>query len=471
MLGARLTIAILAALSICASVAKTQEAGEAPKPAMAGDNSLGLQVSGLQDVPDTRPPAGAQDLSLGGQASHSFLLPSFGVTTQAQTNSSSFGQANGPAWISTTYLSGRVGVNKVSGRSELLLDYLAGGGFSSYSNAGNSVIQSLDVSETLHWGRWSLMFGDQFTYLPASSFGFGGLGGLNDFGVPLVAVGSTPGFRQDILPNQSIMTNGARRIGNAAVAQTTYALGYRSSLSFVGSYSQLHFLDGGLQDSNSASFRGGYNYLLSPKNSMSIWYGFNRLRLSNLPQGMDDHEVLASFARRITGRLAFQVGAGPDVQIFRAPLAGPGTVVTWAVSAGLLGGQQFRFRHMEAGLNYSHFLTGGSGVLAGAQTDMVSGQLSRGFGRWAATATVGYSRNQALRQTLVNADRISPQGWFAGAQASRHFARYGRLFFAYNASNQSGIAAICSFAACRTNGLTQAISVGYNWSLRPIILE
>jgi hypothetical protein len=469
MLKKLFTIGMLVSLSLFAFTASAQEKGDTPKPAMAGDNSAGLQASGSQDVPDTRPLAGAQDLSLGSQTSHSFLLPSFGVITQAQTNSSSFGQTNAPAWTSTSYFSGRLGVNKISGRSDLLLDYLAGGALSSYSNEGNAVIQSLDVSETLHWGRWSQMFGDQFTYLPASSFGFGGLGGLNNFGVPLGAVGSTPGFRQDVLPNQSIVTNGARRIGNAAIAQTTYALGYRSSLSFVGSYTQLHFLDVGLQNSAMASFRGGYNYLLSPKNSMSVSYGFSRLRLSNSPQGMDDHSVQLSFARRITGHLALQVGAGPDIQIFRAPLAGPGTVVTWAVSGALIGAYQFR--HMEAGLNYSHFLNGGSGVLPGAQTDMVSGQLSRTVGRWSTEASVGYSRDRALQQTILNADAISPQGWFARAQASRHFARYGSLFFSYNASKQSSLAAVCSLSACRTNGLTQTISIGYNWGLRPIVLE
>ena len=469
MLRKLLTMGMVVTLTLLATTASGQELGDAPKPAMAGDNSAALQVSGSQDVPDIRPPAGAQDLSLGSQISHSFLLPSFGVVTQAQRNPNPFGQANVPAWASTTYLSGRVGVNKISGRSDLLLDYLASGGFSSYASEGTSVIQSLDISETLHWGRWSQMFGDQFSYLPASSFGFGGLGGLNNFGVPLGSVGSTPGFRQDILPNQSIMTNGAERISNTAIAQTTYALGYRSSLSFVASYSQLHFLDGGLQNSNVISFRGGYNYLLSPKNSMSVSYGFSRLQLSNSPQGMDDHSVQASFARRITGHLALQVGAGPDIQIFRAPLAGPATVVTWAASGALVGAYQFR--HMEAGLNYSHFLTGGSGVLPGAQTDMVSGQLSRALGRWSTGVSVGYSRNRALQQTILDANRISPQGWFAGVQATRHFARYGSLFFSYNASKQSSLGAICSVSACRTTGLTQTISVGYNWGLRPIVLE
>jgi hypothetical protein len=462
---------LLCGLLLCALIAEAQDSGDAPKPAMAGDSvSAALQADEPQDTPDTRPLAGAQNLSLGSKsASHSFLLPSFGMTTQVQLNPYNSSQANSPSLISTTYLSGRLGVNKISGRSELLVDYLTGGEFSSDSNQGNSIIQSLDFAETVRWGRWSQMFGDQFTYLPASSFGFGGLGGLNNLGVSLGSAGSTPGFRQDILPNQSIMTNGARRISNAVITQTSYALGYRSSLTFGASYGVLHFIDGGFQDSSSASFSGGYNYLLSPKNSMSVSYGFTRLMLSNLAQGMDDHRVQLSFARRITGRLSIQVGAGPDVQLFRARLAGPSTVVNWAFSSALLG--TYQFRHLEAGFNYSHSLSGGSGVLPGAETSALSGQLGRAFRDWHTSVSVGYSRNRALQQTILDANAISPQGWFATAQAGRHFARYGSLFVSYNASGQSSLAAVCSLPACRVNTLTQTVSIGYNWGFRPILLE
>jgi hypothetical protein len=459
----------LCGLLLCALRAQAQDPGDAPKPAMAGDStSAVLQADRAKDIPDTRPLAGAQNLSLGSPStSHSFLLPSFGVTTQVRLNPYSSSQANSPSLISTTYLSGRLGVNKISGRSELLVDYLAGGGFSSDSNQGSSIIQSLDFAETVHWGRWSQMFGDQFTYLPSSSFGFGGLGGLSNLGVDLGSVGSTPGFRQDILPNQSIMTNGARRIGNAIISQTSYALGYRSSLTFGASYGVLHFIDGGFQDSSSASFSGGYNYLLSPLNSMSISYGFSRLMLSNFPIGSDDHTVQLSFARRITERLSFQISAGPDVQIYRLPLAGPDTVVGWVLSSGL----NYKFRQVGARFNYSHSLMGGSGVLRGAETDMFSGHLNRAFGNWEGSVSAGYSRNRALEQTTVNANAITPQGWFATAQASRYFVRYGSLFVAYNVSGQSSLAAVCTLPACRTSTLSHTVSIGYNWGFRPVILE
>lgn len=459
---------LLSVLFLCASATEAQDAGEPPKPAMGDSASAALRTDVPQDIPDTRPLAGAQNLSLGSQAStHSFLLPSFGVTTQAQTNPHGSSLTGQPSFFSTTYVSGRLGMNKISARSELLVDYLTGGGFSSESGKGSTIVQSLDFAETIHWGRWSQMFGDQFTYLPASSFGFAGLGGLNNLGVNLGSVGSTPGFRQDIVPSQSIMTNGADRIGNAVVSQTTYGLGYRSSLTFVGAYGTLDFLDNGLQSSSSVSAIAGYNYLLSPLNAMSVSYGFGRLMLSNSRQRMDNHTVQLSFARRITGRLSFQVGAGPDVRIFRSPLAGPGTVVSLALSSGL----NYQLRQVGTGFDYSHSLTGGSGVLPGAETDTFSGHLGRRFGSWETSLSVGYSRNQALRQTIINANAITPQGWFAGVQASRHFLRYGSLFFSYNASRQSGLARICSLPACGTNTLTQTISIGYNWGLRPIVLE
>jgi hypothetical protein len=457
----------LVALNVfCVPAVYAQSSEDVPKPAMGGDSMAPQLSNAVTDIPDTRPLAGTQNLSLGRQGtSHSFLLPSFGVTSQVQFNPNDSISAGNSSPASTTYLSGRIALNKISDRSELLVDYLASGGFSSYSQQGHSVVQSLDFAETIKRGRWSQMFGEQFTYLPASSFNFGGLGGFGNFGVSLAGVGITPGFRQDLVPNQSILTNGAARISNAAIAQTTYALGYRSSLSLFGTYGTLHFLDSGFQNSSSVAGGAGYNYLLSPLNSMSVSYGFSRLMFANLPVGADSHSVQLSFARRMTGRLSFQIGAGPDVQVYRSPLAGPGTILSWILNTGL----NYRLRNWGMGFNYSHSLSDGSGVLAGAETDMVSGHLSRGFGNWQGSADVGYSRNRALQRTSIRT--IAPQSWFAGAQMSRRFVSFGSLFFSYNVSRQSSLSAVCLLPACGTNRLTQTVSLGYNWGFRPIVLE
>ena len=460
---------IITGLSIlivqCVATVKAQDSGEAPKPAMTGDSAAALQSTMPADIPDTRPIAGVQNLSLGSQAtSHSFLLPSFGVTTQVEFNPYN-DSTGGTSPTSATYLSGRLGVNKISSRSELLIDYLIAGGFSSYSNQGNSLVQSLDFSETIRGGRWSQTFGEAFSYLPSSSFNFGGMGGLGNLGVGLASAGTTPGFRQDLVPDQSILTNGADRISNAVIAQTTYALGYRSSLNAFGTYSTLNFLSNDLQDSGTINAGVGYNYLLSPLNSMSVSYGFSRLMLSQLPAGPDSHSVLLSFARRVTGRLSFQIGAGPEVQLYSSPLEGSRTNLSWTMNSGL----NYQLQNWGMGFNYNHSLTAGSGVLPGAETDLFSGHAWRKVANWQTSLNVGYSRNQALQQISIGT--VTPQAWFAGVQVSRGFTSFGSIYISYNASRQSNLTTVCSAPACSTSGITQTISLGYNWGFRPIILE
>jgi hypothetical protein len=438
----------------------------APKEAARGSRVL----EGQDVVADTTPLAGAQDLRLGLPSSgHNFLLPSFGIATQAQINPYNSSLPNSPGVIGSTYLSGRLALSRSSGRSNLSLDYMAGGSFSTDSKQGSSGIQSLHFSDTIHWGRWSTMFGDQLSYTSQSPFGFGGLGSLNTLGVGLGnVVGANPGFRDSFLPSQSILVSGAPQVSNAVIGEVDYALSHRASLTFAGSYGLLYFVDSGFQNGSNITFQAGYNYLLDRKNSIAVFYRFSTNLFSGLSQGVDDHSIQVSYARRITGRLSFQVSAGPDAQIYKSPLSGPGAVASWTVSSSLA----YQYRHLGTGFSYNHSVSGGSGVLAGAETDLLSGFLNHPFKRdWAGSISTGYSRNRALQQTTPNANTTAPQSWFATAQLSRQFARYGSLYIAYSASGQSSLASICTLPACGGSALNSTISIGYNWGLRPIVLE
>jgi len=400
---------------------------------------------------------------------HSFLLPSFGVSSSAQINPYNSSQANSPGVIESTYLTGRLALSRSSKRSSLGLDYLIGGSFSTDANQGNSGIQSLHFSDLSHWGRWSMMLGDQLSYTAQSPFGFGGLGSLNNLGVSLGTVaGSNSGFRDTFLPGQSILINGSPQVSNAVIGEVDYALSHRASLTFAGSYGLLDFLDSGFQNSSNATFQGGYNYLLDRKNSIAVIYRFNDTMFSGLSQRIDDHSVLLSYARRIVGRLSLQIGAGPDVVIYKSPLAGSRTVGNWTAFSSL----KYQYRHLGTGISYNHLVSGGSGLLTGAQTDLVSSNLNQAFNRdWEISVLAGYSRNRALQQTMPSAHNISPQAWYATALVKRHFVRYGSLFFAYSASGQSSLVSICPLPACSVNSLTSTVSIGYNWGLRPIVLE
>ncbi len=473
-------------LILCVPMAGAQEPSSRPQkpipPASSEDNrSEALQADEgtlatrePKIIPDSRPLAGAQNLTLGTIAlDHSFLLPSFSVVTQVGTNANNYGPSNGTGVQSTSFLIGRLGLNRTSGRSELMLDYLGGGTLSNSQTQGNSVIQGLTMSDTIRSGRWSLLFGDDFSYLSESSFGFGGLGGLGFLGIGSGSgvggdLGFNPSFRPDLLPNQTILTNRAPRISNTAVIQTDYALNRGSSVTFLGSYEILKFIDAGFFNSGDAIFQAGYNHTLSRKDSVSIFYRFSAFTFSNISQGIDDHNVQLTYARQIAGRVSFQIGGGPEISTFQTPLPGLGTRLNWTIASAL----NYQFRKTTVGFNFNRGLTGGSGILQGAETNQFQGLLSRSLTRnWDGALTSGFSRNQALRQTNPAASIIAPDAWFLTARVGRRFARSGSLFFDYTARRQSNIPSSSTFSAHGVHSLTHMVSVGYTWGIRPIVIE
>jgi hypothetical protein len=475
---------LLSALAAFSSIsrAQTTPAGVAqPLPPVAPlgpDKTVGDALpdpadlspgSKQQIIPDSRPLAGAQELTLGSLANaHSFLLPSFSVITQAGADPFTTG-ASHPDVLSTSYLTGRLGVNQVSSRSSFLLDYVAGASFSNEPAMGNSLIQGLDATETIQWSRWTLLFGDQFSYLSSSPFGFGGVGGVKNLGVSLGnGAGSSPGISSSFTPTDSVYVDGLPRINNTAIGQATYALSHRASLNFIGSYGILDFVNSPLQDSSIIGFQGGFNYLLSRLNSISVFYRFDTLSFLNLLQGIQDHSAEVAFGRRITGRLSWQVGGGPSIEVYQRPISGSGTSVSPRAFTGLV----YRLRYTGFGLSYSHSLTTGSGVLPGAQTDVFSGRVTRTLAKsWDTSLEGSYSRNQAIRQTLGTSVSASPNTWFTTARVSRLFVGYGAFSLSYNVAGQSSLATICTLPSCKVASLVQTVSLGYTWGLRPVQLE
>src|SRR5260370_3823049 len=265
-------------------------------------------------------------------------------------------------------------MNRISRKSELLLDYVAGASFTNDPRLGNSLIQGPGAAEAFRWGRWAVLFGDQVRYLASSPFGCGGAGGLKNLGVGLGnGVGSSPGINSSFAPDQSVYINGIPRINNTGLGQTSYLLSHRSALTFVGSYGTLNFMDGSLRNSSATSFQGGYDYLLSRQNAVSVTYRYDDFNFSNLAHIIHVQGFQVSFARRITGRLSWQIGAGPSLQEYQKPLSGTGRVVRPIANTAL----RYRWRYTGLALNYSHGVTNGSGILPGAETDIFSAVAAR----------------------------------------------------------------------------------------------
>jgi hypothetical protein len=426
----------------------------------SGDNTQGA-------TPDTRPLAGAQYVSLGGLAvTRSYWQPHFDLFASADTNPLQ-STTTQPNWSTWTSFSGGVDVHRISGNSEMTVGYTGGAMYSNDGTAANGFTQSLNFADRFSFRHSSLSFLDQLSYLPEQAFGFGGLTGTS------LPAGDSIGLGPGFVPGQSILAGRGQSLANSFVTEVDLSLTPRSSLTFSGGYSLLHYFDSNLLDYGDVIAQGGYNYQVSQRNTIAVLYHFSGFRYSNFSQSIDDHSVQISFARRVTGRLAFQIAAGPQLAVFRMPIpSGSGssnggatnsTQVYWSLSTAL----QYQVQRMGLGLAYSHQVTGGSGVLAGAVGDTVTGSVTRQMSRtFSSGIAAGYARNNGV-STASTPSSQTYNNWFAGASLSHPWGRSLGLTLSYQMQYQDSNAAFCIGPTCGTSLIRHLISVGLGWHERP----
>jgi len=446
--------------------------------ASAADNGDQDEAPNPQELqPDTRALTGVEDLSLGTLAlEHSYWQPRLALSEAVDSNPASSAAGNG-SWGTWTSLLGGVDIHRISGVSDLLVSYTGGDMFSTgNSSASNGVIQELNFKDKFLFRRSILSVFDQVSYLPESSFGFAGTAGAT-----LPGVGNGVGLGSGFTPGQSILTPEGQNLSNAFDVELDTKLTPRTSLTLVGGYSLLHYFDDNLSNFGDATFQAGYNYQLTRKDTIAVSYNFSAFRYSNVDQSLNLNTVQGSYARRITGKLAFQISAGPQFASSTFPITSSttstasGTTSTsqlyWTLNTAL----QYQLRHSAINASYNHGVTGGSGVLAGAETDVVTGgfnsQVSRTFN---AGFTAGYSRNKGFSPTSGSSgasgtsDAQSFSYWFAGVNVAHPIGRSLDIFANYQLQYQNSSTSGCVGNACSTNITRNQIMFGLNLHKQPI---
>jgi len=474
-LWASLCVVVLAAPATRAQQ-QTPDQSSGPIPAYhsplatAADNG---ETTNTQELaPDTNSLSGAQYLSLGTPITRSYWQPRFNLFTTADSNA--LETANTPGWVAWTSVSGGIDIHQTSGNNSMILSYTSGGMFTNSSGVSNGVIQGLSFSDKVSFHRASITFFDDLNYLPESSFGFGGLGGslLQGSGSPGLGLGFTPG--------QSILTGRGQNLGNSFVTEVDTFLTPRASLTFVGGYSLVDYFDNNLLNYNDVSFRGGYNYQMNRGDTIAVLYTFSGFRYGNFNQSINDHTVQLSYGRRVTGRLAFQIAAGPQVAFSRIPInggvgsvgggAGSPTSSTTRIYWSLTTSLQWQAGRTGLGLNYNHGVGGGSGVLAGSLADVVRGSVTRQVSRtFSSGLTAGYSRNQGLAIGNLIPTTQTYDYWFVGGNLTHPLGRSLGLTFSYQMQYQNSNAMFCIGPTCGTSVVRNMISVGVGWHERPLL--
>jgi hypothetical protein len=451
-----------------------QQNGAPPKPAAKALPPIGDEDNQEDEQPipamqpDNLPVTGFQDLTVGTPPErHSYWVPGFSYTNFISSNAEGAGAANS-GWYTTSILTGNLSLLQNWSRAQLALNYSGGGSFSSNSTIGNSQFQQLGMFQTFSWRRVRLTFLDQFAYLPAAQFGFGAGTGLALPGVggPLAPV--VPGLQNGLTPSQSIFNTIGPRYSNTSGVQFNFLLSPRSSITVGGVFSLLRFTEPGNIESNDVILNAGYNYQISRSDTFGISYRFSAYEYIGSPQAIGDHTVLATYAKRITGRMALKLAGGPEITTFRLP---PG--VTPSTQNNAVAGSAdltYSLPTWNLAVDYNHGVNNGSGILLGATTDQVTLSGNRKFGRvWNGNLSFGYARNTPIAGTTTN-QAPTFDSVYVGAGLQRPLSRAANLTFNYTANIQTSNTGTCPGPTC-ANFTTNQITIGLNWNSRPFVLH
>ena len=428
------------------------------------------EVDSQQGMPDDRSLSGAQNLSPLLLPTRSYWQPGIDVSATVDSNPSGIGSNTN--WSGGAVVSGRIDVHRISGVSAMDASYMGGASFSANNSFGTGVVQALGFSDRISFHRSNLSFFDQFTYLPGSSFGFGGLGGLPGGSLP--GTGSN-GLGPTFGPGGTVLIGEGQTLENSFVTQFDTSLTRRASLTLVGGYYFSHYFNSDLFNSGNPNFRLGYNYQLGHKDTIAAFYTFGGYGYgSSSTQSIHNNTAEFSYGRVVTQRISFQIAGGPQWISSQIPLTvnGQTTTVTSTTqlnytlhaSLGWLVGRN------RVGISYYRGADAGSGVFAGSIGNSFTGSLTRAVSRtFSSGISGGYSRNTGVvtntAGALVNQTYNS---WYAGATLSHPIGTSLGLTLSYWFQHQNSSTASCVGPSCQASILTNVFSVGLGWHTRPL---
>jgi hypothetical protein len=428
-----------------------------------GTNSENPPITSL-DSPSLEPLAAAR----------SFLQPGAHISQSVDSNVNSATTNSSAAGVTRAF--GSLDLQRLWQNYQTSLDYVGGGVF--YESAGRNASQlhSMDFDQRVLWRTGELAARDSFSYLPEGSFGYGAYGGAGNLG----NIGGTGGLAGGGLggssffgPGQFASIGQQPRLTNTALLQATENLNPRSSVTLTGSYGLVHYFDNAAGFFNSRQITGqaGYNYQLNRKDQLALVYGYQSFHYpSTTGSNFTTHVFNALYGHRISGRMDVIVGGGPQITMIDNPLTGSDTRLSASGRASL----RYRFETSSVSLSYDHFNTSGSGLFAGATSDVARFSVNHQISRvWTMNGDVGYTHNTRIQSvTAVNAK--SYDYLYAGAGLQRKLGRYFSAYLSYQFNYllfDGSTACSTPGTTCSANSARHVVLVGLDWHPRPIRID
>jgi hypothetical protein len=443
-----------------------------PKPAARGIPGLSDPNSTVEEdqqptnwQPDNGPATGLQAPTLGSpELGHSYWVPGFifGSTIESRPP----GQLATGGWYANNYVGGEMSLLQESGRSAFALNMSGGGYFTTDSLENNGGFAQLSSGYSLTLNRWSFQLFDYFSYIPESQFGFSVGTGLALPGVTGTLGPAVPGLAASVVPTQSIYSALGPRYSNAFAGQATYLFSRRASITLGGSYGFLNFTQPGNINDQMTVGNVGFNYTLSPHDTIGVLYRFTGFHYEGEPQALGTNIVNFVYQKKIAQRVALSLFGGPQFTYYRVPINNQSSSTSGSGGVSLTYG----FERSNLTASYFHGLTAGSGVLLGSITDQATVSMQRQLTRvWSGAINFGYSRNSALA-AVAGTPKTVYDDWFVGGSLSRPIGRNIQVAGTYEATFENVSPPSCAGTVCNSSYTQNVIVITFEMHTRPFVL-
>jgi hypothetical protein len=361
----------------------------------------------------------------------------------------------------------------------LAVDYLGGVGYYNAQGLGWKLLQEMDLEQKITWRRGQLAIRDSFRYLPEGNFGVQ-FGAVGVHGITSVGADS---FTNAFWGNSALAGLGqVPRISNLSLVDLTEELTPKSAVTVAGGYTFTHFtgnpvlgtvplVNNSFLGSSQTSAQAGYNRILSAHDQIALVYGYQGFDFSAQGTAFHSHVIQGMYGHRITGRLDFLIGAGPQITKLNF-----GTSTDTRIGVAGRGQLRYRFTRTIVELTYDRFETNGAGFFAGAQSDIARLTLSRPVSRkWTGYLDFGYTRDSRLQPLFNNAVLANTYYYgFAGIGARRIIGHTWTLFANYQFNELAFDRTFCTtqgLSSCSRISQRHIAAIGLQWTPRPIRLD
>lgn len=482
------------------SGAAPQSGQQEPAPASGQENapapvSENPPLSGL-DLPSLEPHA----------APLSYLQP--GATVSESADSNVANEPGGGSVRSVTRALGSLTLERLWSHYDLALDYIGGAAYYNLNGVGFKTLQQMDFDQKITWKRGQLSVRDSFSYLPEGTFGgaYGSLGSQGIQSLGTTAFGSFWG-------GSSLGSLGlAPRILNVSLVDVSENLTPKSAVTAAAGYAFTHFYGndastgGSFIGSSQISAQVGYDRLISSHTQIALVYGYQGFDFSVYGTAFHSHVIQGMYGHRISGRMDLLIGAGPQITLIdtqEAVCSDPTVPLLLCTAVGDTVGSttfkntklgvaaqarlRYKFPKTTLDLRYERFETSGSGLFAGAESNIVSLSANRPLSRvWTGTVDIGFATNSRVQpltpQQVTECtqagsscpanDANSYKYGFVGAALQRAFGRNFHGFVSYQFNELSFDHSFCvGSSLCNRISNRNVATFGLDWTPRPIRID